>query len=60
MGEIINNVINGMGVVWNWMGMFELLPGLTVRELYFFTWIALILAEFFRVLIFSKIDDLSE
>lgn len=60
MGSITANILNVLGYIWNDYMENELLPGITIKEIYIFTWLALILVEFFRIWIFTKITDAAD
>lgn len=56
MGAILSNVGDCIGYVWGMMGN-ELLPGITCRTIFIWTWIALILVEFVGRIIFAEMYD---
>lgn len=60
MGEIISNILTVLGTVWGNYFTLDYLPGVTVMDIYIFTWLALILVEFFRIWIFTKITDAAD
>lgn len=56
MNEIIANIIDVLGTVWNTYFEMQILPGITIKNLFIFTWISLTLAQFFRVFVFQRIS----
>lgn len=56
MNEIIANIIDVLGTVWNTYFEMQILPGVTIKNLFIFTWISLTLAQFFRVFVFQRIS----
>ena len=60
MREIIANVLSVLGTVWGDYFTQYYLPGITIMDIYIFTWLALILVEFFRIWIFTKITDAAD
>lgn len=56
MNEIIANIIDVLGTVWSTYFEMQILPGITIKNLFIFTWISLTLAQFFRVFVFQRIS----
>lgn len=56
MNEIIANIIDVLGTIWNVYFEMSILPGITIKNLFIFTWISLTLCQFFRVFVFQRIS----
>ena len=57
MNDLISNIITALQAVWDLMD-FNLLPGISIKEIFLFFWITGTLAMFFRVFVFGNITDL--
>ena len=60
MGAIWTNIQTVLTNVWSVQMENELLPGITVKEVFIWTWIAVILVNFARTMIFNGIDYWSD
>lgn len=59
MSDIIAALQQVLGAIWFTMMENDYLPGthISLQDIYLFTWIALILVEFFRTMIFINIEE---
>ena len=60
MGDIWNNIQTVLTNVWSVQMENELLPGITIKQLFIWSWIAVILVNFARTMIFNGIDYWSD
>lgn len=60
MGAIWNNIQTVLTNVWSVQMENELLPGITIKQLFIWSWIAVILVNFVRTMIFNGIDYWSD
>ena len=60
MGAIWNNIQTVLTNVWSVQMENEFLPGITIKQLFIWSWIAVILVNFARTMIFNGIDYWSD
>lgn len=60
MGAIWSNIQTVLTNVWSVQMENELLPGITIKQLFIWSWIAVILVNFIRTMIFNGIDYWSD
>lgn len=60
MGAIWSNLQTVLTNVWSVQMENELLPGITIKQLFIWSWIAVILVNFARTMIFNGIDYWSD
>ena len=60
MGAIWSNIQTVLTNVWSVQMENELLPGITIKQLFIWSWIAVILVNFVRTMIFNGIDYWSD
>ena len=57
MENIISSITTILSSVWELMD-YNLLPGISIKEIFLFTWITGTLAMFFRIFVFGNLQDL--
>ena len=56
MSDIISSITTILTNVWTLMD-YNLLPGISIKEIFLFTWITGTMAMFFRVFVFGNMVD---
>ena len=60
MADIWSNIQTVLTNVWSVQMENELLPGITIKQLFIWSWIAVILVNFARTMIFNGLDYWSD